>query len=81
MASKGHYDVSLKIRSVPASQAAPDLRNHRHFKQATAGSAQKAAHSKDLSQQEYRHSTSQQIRRMLQRSGSTVWVSLLSNVP
>ena len=81
VASKCDHDVSLHVRSVPARKPATDLRNHRHLKQAAAGSAQKTARRKDLSEQKYRHSTSQQFavcsNDQVQRSG----LFLLSNVP
>lgn len=69
MAAEGYDDVPLKLGSVPAGEAATDLGHHGYFKQAAADSTQETAGGKYLSEQEYRHSTSQQIRRMLQRSG------------
>jgi len=73
MTAESYDNVALQLGSVPAGKAATDLGHHGYFEKAAADSTQETACGKDLSEQEYRHSTSQQIRRMLQRSGSTVW--------
>lgn len=73
MTAEGYDDIPLKLGSVPAGKAATDLGHHGYFEKAAADGTEETAGGKDLSEQEYRHSTSQQIRRMLQRSGSTVW--------
>lgn len=81
VAAEGHDDISLERWGLPARETAPDFGDHGDFKQAAAGSAQKTARSKELSEHEYGHSNLAAIRRMLQRSGSTgVGVFLLSNV-
>ena len=72
MTAESYDNIALQLGSVPAGKAATDLGHHGYFEKAAADSTQETACGKDLSEQEYRHSTSQQIRRMLQRSGSTV---------
>ena len=74
VAAKSDHDIPLQPGDIPTIQTAADLRNHCYLKEAAAGSAQQTERRKYLSQQEYRHSTSQQFRRMLHQTGSTVGV-------
>lgn len=51
MASKRDHDVSLEFGGLPAHQPAPNLGNHRQFKQATARRTSQAADRKQFSEQ------------------------------
>jgi hypothetical protein len=52
MASESDNDVSFEFGDLPARQAAPNLGNHRQFKQATAPRTRQAAGRKQFSEQE-----------------------------
>ena len=57
MTPEGDHNISWKFGDLPSGQATPDLRHHEDFKEATAGSTQKTARRKELSEQDYRHNT------------------------
>ena len=73
--AKRDHDIPLKLRGIPPGEASADLGYHGDLEQATARSAQQADQSQDLSEQEYRHNHLAAIRRMFQRSGSSVLIS------
>lgn len=52
MAAKGNRDVSLLLGGLPTAEAAPDLQDHRHLKQAAASRGGNASRGKKLSQQQ-----------------------------
>jgi hypothetical protein len=52
MPAKDDRDVSLQLCRLPTAQAAPDLQDHRQFKQAAAPRGGYTARGKDLCQQQ-----------------------------